>query len=333
MDEGVMRAIEACYPLHVVALSRVDAGTASDNFVVSSDAGERWFAKVYRAGADIEAAEGAIALSSFARAGGSRVPAVHLTGGGEVVARAAGVALSLWELVDDAVTAEGGLVGQRWKSVGREVGLLHRRLALHPVGAPALRPASAFVDLAAAAGAYDRLIAAYRRGGTADPYQEWALEAATVRRGLLPEVGALLERLPELTVQVVHGDLAAPNVLLRGDDVAAIIDFQPPRPAYLAWEIARIACDPRTVVADDSWIESLPLLLDAYREAYPAVRDEDLDAVVALGCAYTLASTYPLAEPLVAPAVVRSEHAEMSLQRYGRARHDAALLMLEHLGT
>jgi homoserine kinase type II len=129
-----------------------------------------------------------------------------------------------------------------------------------------------------------------------------------------------------------HGDLAAPNVLLRGEDVAAIVDFQPAHPAYLAWEIARIACDPRTVVADESWLASLPLLLEAYRDAYPAVRDEDLDSVIALGCAYTLASTYPLAQPLATPSVARSEHAEASLQRYGRARHDAALVMLEHLG-
>jgi homoserine kinase type II len=45
-----------------------------------------------------------------------------------------------------------------------------------------------------------------------------------------------------------------------------------------------------------------------------------------VGCAYTLASTYPLAEPLDNPRAV-----DPALRAYGRARHDAALTMLHRL--
>jgi homoserine kinase type II len=114
--------------------------------------------------------------------------------------------------------------------------------------------------------------------------------------------------------------------MLRGDDVAAVIDFAVPTPRFLAWEIARIGCDPRTVMLGDQWLDGLPDLLAAYREEHPAVNEDDLRSVVATGCAYTLASTYPLSEPLDDPDAVTP-----SLELYARARHDAALTMLRRL--
>lgn len=146
------------------------------------------------------------------------------------------------------------------------------------------------------------------------------------RLALLDRVALILARLPELTVQVVHGDLAAPNLLLRGDEVVGLIDFQPPAPLYLSWEIARIACDPRTVLLGDQWLTGLPELVEAYRDEHPAARPDDLVSLVSVGCAYTLASSYPLAESLKTTGPV-----EESLQEYGRARHAAALVLLDRL--
>jgi Phosphotransferase enzyme family len=173
---------------------------------------------------------------------------------------------------------------------------------------------------------FDRVIAEYGRRGALDPFEEWAWAAARQRRALLDRVAAVLARLPESTVQIVHGDLASPNLMLRGERVAAMIDFQPPTPRYLSWEIARIGCDPRTVLLGDQWITGLPELLASYRAEHPAARPDDLHSTVAVGCAYTLASTYPLAEPLKHPRAV-----DASLQAYGRARHEAALLLLDRL--
>jgi homoserine kinase type II len=143
---------------------------------------------------------------------------------------------------------------------------------------------------------------------------------------LLDRADVILAGLPELTEQIVHGDLASPNLMLRGDKVAAVIDFQPPTPRYVSWEIARIGCDPRTILLGDQWLTGLPELLASYRDEHPAARLDDLISVTAVGCAYTLASTYPLAEPLDNPSAVTP-----SLQAYGRARHEAALVLLEHL--
>ncbi|HZX07141.1 phosphotransferase, partial [Kribbella sp.] len=183
-------------------------------------------------------------------------------------------------------------------------------------------PATEVRDMVRARRSFDELIARFTARDELSPFEAWACEAAQERRALLGRAAAILTGLPALTTQVLHGDLASPNLMLRGDTVAAVIDFQPPKPGFVAWEIARIGCDPRTVILGDQWIDGLAVLLDAYRDEHPAARPDDLLSAVAAGCAHTLGSTFPLAEPAPVPA---------SLELYARARHQAALTMLDRL--
>jgi homoserine kinase type II len=295
----------------------VVAGTNTSNYRIVDDHRQHWFAKVYRG--ELERERAAIGLTEFAGRGGVPVAAVRRTAEGQIMSRR--LPMSLWEFVDGE-TAEGGLTGSRWPAVGTVVGRLHRRLAEHPAATPTLRSAEEVRDMVRSQRNFDRLIADFDARDDPSPFEQWAGEAARERRALLGRAGAILAELPGLTVQVLHGDLASPNLMLRGDQVAAVIDFHPSRPGFAAWEIARIGCDPRTVLLGDQWINRLGEFIDAYRDEHPAARTADLWSSVAVGCAYTLGSTYPLAEPApVSP----------SLEHYARARHQSALLMLERL--
>lgn len=306
-------------------VTRIQAGTASDNFVVTTTIGSRWFVKVYRTPADAPEATAAIALAEFAREGGTPVPVLRRTRRGEALAQGHGLIASVWEFVEDAETAEGGLSGSRWRSAGSTIGRLHRQLATHPAARPTSRSPAELFDLATTTARYDRLIQDYRQLEIADDddVRSWVGEALIERRALLPQVMRLLRQLPGLTVQILHGDLAAPNVMLRGAQVAAVVDFQPPSPQFLAWEIARLACDPRTLVTNPRWRDELPDFLGAYGETNPGATPDDLAAVLTVGCAYMLASTYPLSALLRRPVTV-----DDSLRIYGRQRHLAALAML-----
>ncbi|NIK60875.1 phosphotransferase enzyme family protein [Kribbella shirazensis] len=311
------RVLRDSYGVRAAELHRIPAGTNTVNYRVVDEDGRRWFAKVYRG--NLERERAAIELTEFVRRGRVPVPEVRRTLAGDLIDEA--VPMSLWEFVEGE-TAEGGLTGPRWPAVGTVVGRLHRRLSEHPAATPTLRPAVEARDVVRSERNFDRLIASLRARASLSPFEEWACEAAQERRALLGRAGEILEGLPDLTVQVLHGDLASPNLMLRDDTVAAVIDFHPGRPNFTAWEIARIGCDPRTVILGDQWIDGLGELLLAYRDEHPAARVQDLTSTVAVGCAYTLGSTFPLAEP---PPV------GPSLEHYARARHQAALVMLERL--
>ncbi|TCC59766.1 aminoglycoside phosphotransferase [Kribbella pittospori] len=320
----VADALVVAYGIQPAEITKIAAGTATLNFHVTDDEGDQWFAKVYRDRTVLQHELAAVELAEFARAGGVPVPGVRRTRAGKLIDDAG--PMSLWEYVADAETAEGGLTGDRWQAVGAVLGRLHRRLADHPAAAPKMRPASGLKDADRTRARFDWLITEYSRRETLSSFEAWALDAAKQRRGLLHKVDAILARLPKLTEQIVHGDLASPNLLLRGDTVAAVIDFMPPTPRYVSWEIARIGCDPRTILLGDQWITGLPDLLAAYQDEHPAAHPDDLTSTIAIGCAYTLASTYPLAEPLTDPTAVTP-----SLKSYAEARHQTALTLLSHL--
>lgn len=323
---AVADALVESYGLRPAQITEHPAGTATANYVVTDCSGEQWFAKVYRDRGTLRQELEAVELAEFARAGGVPVPELCRTRQGALVDESGRLPMSLWRYIADAESADGGLTGHRWQAVGAVVGKLHRHLASHPVAMPAVSSAVKLCDLERSRLGFDRLIREYGRRRELGAFQAWALAAARQRRALLDRVAAVLARLPDLTEHIVHGDLAAPNLLMRGDDVVAVIDFRPPAARHLAWEIARIGCDPRTILLGDQWLTGLPLLLATYREEYPAARLEDLLSTVAVGCAYALASTYPLAEPLTNPRAVNA-----SLRAYGRARHQAALMMLDRL--
>ncbi|HET6743942.1 MAG TPA: phosphotransferase, partial [Kribbella sp.] len=229
MLTDLTRTLRDSYGIRAADLHRIAAGTNTVNYRVVDVDGRNWFAKIYRG--DLPRERAAIELTAFAGQGGVPVPDVRRTRTGALIDDR--MPMSLWEFVDGE-TAEGGITGARWPAIGTILGRLHRRLAEHPHAVPTLRPATEVRDVARAERSFDELIASFHKRETLSPFEEWACDAAQERRALLHKVDAILAGLPALTVQVLHGDLAAPNLMLRNDEVAAVIDFQPPRPGFIA---------------------------------------------------------------------------------------------------
>jgi Ser/Thr protein kinase RdoA (MazF antagonist) len=316
------------YGLPVRWLRRGPNGTQTRNYLAEVADGTVWFVKTYpdAAPAVLERASAAVALADFAAGGDVPVPAVRTSMRGELLYTGPGPAMSVWQHLDGVETADGGLSGPRWEAVGQVVGRLHQRLASHPVAAPVQLPGNGLRDLDHARHRLQTLAAAYTARSDGDGFTAWAGRAIEERLAWWSTLARVLDGLPPLTVQVVHGDLAAPNLLLDGDRVAGIIDFSPPTPRPAVWEVARIGCDPRTVVTCQDWPQGVARLITAYRHAYPAVGVAELVACVRVGLVYTATSSYPLAEPLENPGAVTS-----SLRAYAQARHRAARLIIDRL--
>ncbi len=304
-------------------------GTHTRNYLADTGDGRVWFVKTYPKAdrAELERERAAVALAAFAADGDVPVPPVVPTESGELLHTAPAPAMSVWQHLDAAETAEGGLSGARWEAVGQVVGRLHHRLASHPVALPVRLPGRRLRDLDRARERLEALAAAYTARPGAAGFTAWVRQAVEERLAWWPALARLLDGVPPLTVQVVHGDLASPNLLLDGDRVAGIIDFSAPTPRPAMWELARIGCDPRTVLACEDWPRGVARLAAAYHHVYPAVPVDELVACVRVGLVYTATSSYPLAEPLQNPAAVSP-----SLQTYAHARHRAAQLMIERLG-
>jgi Ser/Thr protein kinase RdoA (MazF antagonist) len=315
------------YRIVPVAVDEGPAGTATRNYVARDSDGGRWFVKAYRASTDLDAEHQALELGQFAGLGGIPVPSVRRALDGGLIATAGGMAVSVAAYVENAETAEGGLSGDRWAAVGETVGRLHRTLARHPAGPPRRVPAREVCDVKRARQRLERLLGHSAMRPPASEFAAWARETAAQRLDALPTVAAMVKGLPgSLTVQVVHGDLASPNLLLRGQEVAALIDFRPPGHRSPAWELGRIVLDPRTVLAEPDWPAGLAGAVAAYRAVNPALPAEELLAVPRLAAGYLACSVYPLSEAVDDPAAVTPE-----LAAYGRNRHAAMVELRERL--
>ncbi|WP_241695324.1 phosphotransferase [Streptomyces sp. C] len=316
------------YGMHPADITRIPEGTATDNYAVVDQAGRKHFAKVYRTWEHLDLERASVDLSEYCAGGGVATARATRTREQELIATRGPLPLSLWSYVPHTATAEGGLRGARWGAVGTAMGRFHRRLAAHPAAAPTLKPGAAVCDVAASRGSYEGLILAFQSKPRLGEFEAWSLQATRERHALFGGVERILAALPSLTVQILHGDLSGPNVLLKDDDAAAFVDFRPPAPGYLAWEIARLGCDPSSVLANgvEGWLTGYTDLILAYRDANPKASANDLVSSLRVGCAAVLCSTFPFSAPVKRPHIV-----DAALESYGRARHEADLMLLDQL--
>ncbi|MFI1226184.1 MULTISPECIES: phosphotransferase enzyme family protein [unclassified Streptomyces] len=322
--------LELAYGLLPAGIKRIPEGTATDNFAVVDQSGQRHFAKVYRT-RELRALElelASIELSEYAADG--RVAAARATRSRDhqLIATHGHVPMSLWSYVTHTETAEGTLAGARWASAGTAMGRLHSRLATYPAAAPSQAPGAAVCDVGASRDRFNRLIQAYQHKPRLGKFEAWALRATRQRQAIMAGVEKTLASLPQLTVQILHGDTAGPNVLFKDTEVAAIVDFRPPATGYLAWEIARLGCDPKSVLDSSAtdWLAGYTDLTLAYREANPKASADDLLFSLRVGCAAMLCSAFPLSVPVERPHLV-----DAALEAYGQVRHKAALTLLDRL--
>ncbi|MEU0402079.1 phosphotransferase [Streptomyces sp. NPDC006197] len=304
------------------------AGTATHNYIATEADGSRWFVKTYPAGTPLGPVDAAARLSEYARLCGVPVAAArHTTNQGRLVAAHQGLVMTVTRYVPDTVTADGHLTGRRWEAVGETVGCLHRGFARHEYGPPRLGPRDKAIDLARTTARLEHLVSRYEAAPPTTSFERWALETAREKLARVPEVERLLGRVPRTMVsQLVHGDLSGPNVLLRGDAVAAVIDFHPPVRRGAVWELGRLALDPRTVLTQPDWPEGLGRLAAVYRSLHPVVGVEELASAVRVTAVALAMSVYPLNSVLDGLGPVSA-----SLERYARDRHRAAAVLRDRL--
>jgi homoserine kinase type II len=326
-DNGaVLKALVDAYGLAGVRLERVLSGVATVNYVANLDGGGRAFVKVYPPGTDLAKERAAIELSEFAAAGGVPTAVVVRSSWGEAIHEDGQVAMSVWEHVVADPGEDAGLSQVQMTAVGTIVGRLHRVLSTHPASAPG-RLMGPLCDVAAATRKIDRVFRVLASGaGLDEEFSAWALDVLHARRELMPRVSAMLQQLPPLTSQVVHGDLAAPNVLFQGGHVMAVIDFRPPSVRAVAWEMSRLACDPRTVLRGEEWVRGLRGLVAAYRDENPDLPTDDLVGSVRAWVCYSAASIYPFDDLVDGRALL-----PVPLQRYAIDRHHALTAVMDRL--
>ncbi|MYR59582.1 aminoglycoside phosphotransferase, partial [Streptomyces sp. SID625] len=115
------------YGLHPAEITRIPEGTATDNYAIVDQTGQRHFAKVYRTREHLDRERASVELSEFAADGGVATARATRTREHDLLETHGRLPMSLWSYVPHTATAEGGLAGARWAAAGTAMGRLHSR--------------------------------------------------------------------------------------------------------------------------------------------------------------------------------------------------------------
>jgi Phosphotransferase enzyme family len=315
------------YDLHDAVLERLPVGQVTVNYRVQ--AGDHLlFVKHYQGETDLAAEQAAIRQTQ--QAGRHQVPVatVRPSLAGDTVVQQHNITVSVWDWVPGAIVDDGFNPAQQ-HAAGTALGRIHTAFADHPATS---RPSPRLEkwlhpDIAGLESTITKLLGIAGEQAQPAAFDEEALRTLAERKQVLHRIPELLDGLPPLTVQVLHGDYSAVNLLFQGDELTAVLDFLPPDPFLVAYELGRIAFDPRTVVLDEDWIASAVTLIGAYLQTNPHLPAADVTACARAALLQLMTSLYGVKQHYLKPGLLQDD-----LDRFWLLRHAAAERLLEGLG-
>lgn len=316
-------AIERQYGLEVLSANRLPLGMGTINWHLRTTSGEL-FLKQYPPGVDVAAETAALELSRLALAGGIPGARVRPARDGRALWTDGELAVALFDWVPDA-TSGRALTSEQMARMGGTLGRLHR--LLRPVAATFGDAADRWlaIDVAAKRARLERYLDTIARRGEPDAFDRRTSALLHRRIELLPRIAGLLASLPPLSRQVLHGDFSVWNVLFRGSELVAVVDFRPPERFLTAFEIGRAALNPETLTAG-AWSQPAEAFVAAYCAAHPEIPLDDVRHAPHVWAAQLVRSEYGVREHYDAPLENQDD-----LDRFWFQRCAAAELILGHL--
>jgi Ser/Thr protein kinase RdoA (MazF antagonist) len=316
--------IAELYRIAPRASERIARGLDTENWRIDTD-DTSYFLKAYPARSDRAAERAALVLAMHARSAGVRTPRVIADRDGQLLHDDGEHAYALFEFVANAAPSTHHSIEQMAET-GAELARIHRALRDVPTSRPAETPAWMQFDLDARLGELELYRAKIEARETRDAFDATTLELLPRRRSLLAEVPRLLGELRDAKTAILHGDYSVENVLFDAGSkrLAAVVDFGPPTPFLLAYEIGRIAFPPVLLVRD-GWLERGLALLAAYRDECSHDASELRLAPIAW-LVHLIRSVYGMRQHYDAPIEYQAQ-----LDRYWLERARGAEIMFDHL--
>lgn len=325
-SNAVTALLETQFGLHSTALERLLIGQGTVNYRAQTARGQL-FVKSYPPGTDLAAEAAGIRLSALAADAGVPVAQPLALESGSFIAVEGDTAASVWEYVDGQVV-ESGLNDAQLTATGTALGTIHRVFAALPESSAPAHEVDAWLafDPVELTATVDRLLGIITAKPEQDSFDTFAEHSLRERRTQIGRIPDLIHGLPDLTAQVLHGDYSAVNLMFRGDELAAVLDFRPPNPFLVAYELGRIAFDPRTVTIDPDWDQAAIVLIAGYLTEHPDAKPDDIAFCARVALIQLLTSLYGVKNHYLKPGLLQDD-----LDAFWSLRHRAATRLLERL--
>lgn len=241
------QALGSAYGLSVTAFTPLAAGSVNSNFRLETSEKGSCFLRVYEEQAEAGARAELALVQALARHGVPTPAPLERLGGGHVASHR-GRPVGVYPWIDGEILCQA--------RVGKS--------AVYQLGAALARVHAASTALAAAVpeGRFDSASLLRRLDTIEATSDEFRADARAIRARLERYVA----QVTELPRGLIHGDLFRDNVLWRGGEIAALIDFESASSGYFAYDV---------MVCVHAWCYGArfePELVAALLEGYTTVR-------------------------------------------------------------
>jgi len=214
------REVARAFGLELGSIEPLEAGSVNSNFILTSSDGRVLFARIYEeqgaAGAERE-----LCLARDLSVLGIPVAVPLERPGGALLAEYAGKPLALFEWVEGDILCQARVSEQACRRVGDALASVHQATSR------VRSPGSGRFRIADLEQRLDRI--------ERDAAEDLQAVARALRPRLLRHAAARDASLPR---GLIHGDLFRDNVLWRGEDIAALIDFESASEGPYAYDVA-----------------------------------------------------------------------------------------------
>jgi homoserine kinase type II len=220
LSANAAREVARAFGLELGSIEPLEAGSVNSNFVLTARDGRVLFARIYEEqGAEGAARELALARDLSRRGIPVAVPLERP--GGALLAEYAGKPFAIFEWIDGEILCQARVTEQACRRVGDALARVHQ----------------ATPHVAAVGGGRFRVADLEQRIDRVE--RDAAEELRPAARALLPRLLHYASlRDASLPRGLIHGDLFRDNVLWRGDEIAALLDFESASEGPYAYDVA-----------------------------------------------------------------------------------------------
>jgi homoserine kinase type II len=329
--DEVADLLHSQYGLAPAMLTRIGMGQGTVNYRAVLPGRNDVFVKCYPPDASLPAEHEAITLTGLAAYHGVPVAPVIPAADGQVIATSGTTAISAWQWMPGSAGTDGLTVGQA-EQAGAALGRIHAAFAQLPASSGPASQAERWREdmdipgLHETIGQLRAIIARRSADGQGDEFDMLAGQTLAERDRALDRIPGLLASLPALSSQVLHGDFAPVNLLFEGDSLTAVLDFRPPDPFLVAYDLGRVAFFPTTIARGAGWPDAARALVATYIDANPAVPAADIRACARVALLQLLQSLYGVKQHYLRPGLIQDD-----LDRFWFQRHAASAILLDRL--
>ena len=318
----IARSIEIHYKTKVDSLARIYKGMGTRNWLLCTLEG-RFFVKEYHGTSDIQEAEDALELSKYAYQSGIPTPKIIETHSGNLLCVDGDLAFALFEHIS-GTTPDGALSVDQMSEAGRILGNIHHHFKRVKTSRTPITTEWLNFDESKKRQEIDGYLKVIEHKEIQDDFDEKTYELLIKRKELLREIPEILNRVSDLTTQVIHNDYSTKNLMFKGAELTGVIDFNPPNPFLVSYEIGRIALPPENLSLPD-WKEKAIVLVEQYCNENE-VNLKDIVFAPHIWLAQLIGSTYGVKQHYTDPLELQSE-----LDSFWFQRADAAGIILKEI--